>query len=271
MPRFGELFCRALWLAMTGGCLTPLALAADLPLPLDSRAATLPAEASDTGSKTPAPEAIPAPESAPAAAVPDQESVPASVPALRAAEAQMPPAWAVTVWGGQMVDEELLNNGVNLDLFLLRGTPRQEGLLGLGLQRTLWQRGAFALFADANLIGHRAVGQQKGPFAGNQSYADPQTFLEGTLGIGFRVSPWKWLGLSVIEGLSATSEVPNYEQTYRKTSTSLLNYLAFEAEAVFATHWAAVFRIHHRSGLGGLFDGVTKGSNGYLGGLRYRF
>lgn len=182
--------------------------------------------------------------------------------------------WRATLWGGTMVDEDLLDNGVNLDLFLARGQTRNEAVYGLGLQRQLWgsRNGISTLLVDANLLGHSGRGQQNGRYAdADRSYSDPQTFLEATLGLAFKLNPFPWLGLSVIEGLSGLSALSNYEATYRKEAAQVLNYLAFEAEVGLSKQLAAVFRIHHRSGVGGVFSGVTAGSNGYLGGLRLAF
>ncbi|MEB3349192.1 MAG: hypothetical protein VKO00_04130 [Cyanobacteriota bacterium] len=207
---------------------------------------------------------------------------PAENPAIAAPEgggeptpaAEKPLLWRATLWAGGMVDEPLLEDGVNLDLFLAQGEARDEFLLGAGLQRQLWRsrNGVGSVLLDANLIGHQGVGQQKGRYADpKKNYSNTQTFLEGTLGVAFKVNPFPWLGLSVIEGISGLSDFSNYEDTYRKESALILNYLAFEAEVAFSKKMAAVFRIHHRSGVGGIFAGVTAGSNGYLGGLRLAF
>lgn len=200
---------------------------------------------------------------------------PESTPPAQAASSRpAKPLWRATLWAGTMVDEDLLDNGVNLDLFLAQGQTRDEVVYGVGLQRQLWssRNGVGSLLIDANLLGHSGRGQQDGRYANpNQSYSNNQTFLEGTLGVAFKVNPWSWLGLSVIEGISGLSTQSNYEATYRKDSAQVLNYLAFEAELGLSRNVAAVFRIHHRSGVGGVFSGVTSGSNGYLGGLRVAF
>lgn len=195
-------------------------------------------------------------------------------PDTASSAATKPLLWRATVWAGGMVDEPLLDGGVNFDLFLAQGKARDELLLGAGLQRQLWRsrNGVGSVLLDANLIGHQGVGQQKGRYADpKKNYSNTQTFLEGTFGIALKVNPFPWLGLSVIEGISGLSDFSNYEDTYRKESALILNYLAFEAEVAFNQRLAAVFRIHHRSGVGGTFAGVTAGSNGYLGGLRLAF
>ena len=219
--------------------------------------------------------AAPAVEPTAPAADPTAPAAPAAAEsAAPAAAAERPRLWRATIWAGGMVDEPLLDDGVNLDLFLAQGEARDEGLLGAGLQRQLWRsrNGVGSVLLDANLVGHQGVGQQKGRYADpGKNYSNTQTFLEGTFGVALKVNPFPWLGLSVIEGLSALSDFSNYEDTYRKESALILNYLAFEAEVAFNERVAAVFRIHHRSGVGGLFAGVTAGSNGYLGGLRLAF
>jgi len=77
------------------------------------------------------------------------------------------------------------------------------------------------------------------------------------------------------EGLSWASEVPEIEESSRENdgATQLLNYLLLEA-TFGAPAWENldfVFRIHHRSGIFGLFDDVNGGSNVLAVGLKYRF
>ncbi|MCT0198153.1 hypothetical protein KQ313_00400 [Synechococcus sp. CS-1325] len=83
--------------------------------------------------------------------------------------------------------------------------------------------------------------------------------------------PFKFLGLSLIPGISLTTDISDFEGNYREVSRQLLGYLGFEVEAMLSRNWGVAFRIHHRSGLLGTFNGAYDGSNGYIGGLRYRF
>ncbi|MFO7630428.1 MAG: DUF3769 domain-containing protein [Prochlorococcaceae cyanobacterium] len=178
-----------------------------------------------------------------------------------------PYPWAITAWGGQMVDSEFG------ETFLFQGTPRPEAIGGIGLQRRLIDGGPFALEIDANLIGHKAWPQAGGGF--NQS--DPgslnpaQSFAELTTGLGLRAWLQPWLSVAFVEGVSLNSEVSFYEKTFRKNYSQFLNYLAFEVEALVAPQWSLVGRIHHRSGAFGVYSDVREGSNGYLMGMRYRF
>ena len=178
-----------------------------------------------------------------------------------------PQPWAVTAWGGQMIDADFGPT------FLFDGRMRPEGLLGVGVQKRIMRAGPLAVELEADLFSHIAKQQQGGEFNQSKPYADlpAQSFGEGVLGIGARVWVQPWLSISVVEGISFYTDVSLYEKTFREKSSQLLNYLGFEVEAAVSPDLSLVGRIHHRSGAFGLFDGVSGGSNGYLLGLRYRW
>ena len=178
-----------------------------------------------------------------------------------------PHPWAVTAWGGQMIDS---NFG---DTFLFNGRMRPEYLLGVSMQKRIWRAGPLQLELEADLFAHQAYEQQGGPF--NQTVPNAntpaQTFGEGILGLGARLWVQPWLSLGFVEGISYNSAISNYERTYRENYANLLNYLAFELEAAVSPELSMVGRIHHRSGAFGTYSGVKEGSNAYLIGLRYRW
>ena len=178
-----------------------------------------------------------------------------------------PQPWAVTAWGGQMIDADFGPT------FLFDGRMRPEGLLGVGLQKRIKRAGPLAIELEADLFSHIADQQQGGAYNQSQPNADlpSQSFGEGILGIGARLWVQPWLSFSVVEGISFYTDVSLYEKTFREKSSQLLNYLGFEVEAAVSPDLSLVGRIHHRSGAFGLFDGVSGGSNGYLLGLRYRW
>ena len=178
-----------------------------------------------------------------------------------------PHPWAVTAWGGQMIDS---NFG---DTFLFNGRMREEYLLGLGLQKRIARAGPFALELEADLFAHHANQQAGGAFNQSVPFADTpaQSFGEGVLGIGARLWVQPWLSFGVIEGISFNTAYSNYEKTYRENYAKLLNYLSFELEAAVSQQLSLVGRIHHRSGAFGTYSGVKEGSNAYLVGLRYRW
>ncbi|WP_216902073.1 DUF3769 domain-containing protein [Synechococcus sp. CCY 9618] len=178
-----------------------------------------------------------------------------------------PYPWAATAWAGQMYAGEFG------DTFTFSGRFRPEYLGGIGLQRRLFEAGPVSLEFDANLLGHRASAQPGGGFNQSVPFSNTpsQTFGELTAGLGLRLWLRPWLNVFFVEGLSVLSAKSNYENTFRPNSARLLNYLAFEVEALVTPRWSAVGRIHHRSGAYGTFSGVSEGSNAYLVGLRYRF
>jgi len=188
-------------------------------------------------------------------------------PAIPAIPDWHPHPWALTAWGGQMIDS---NFG---DTFLFNGRMRPEYLLGVSMQKRIWRAGPLQLELEADLFAHQAYEQQGGPF--NQSIPNAntpaQTFGEGILGIGARLWVQPWLSLGFVEGISYNTAFSNYERTYRENYAKLLNYLAFELEAAVSPEISMVGRIHHRSGAFGTYSGVKEGSNAYLVGLRYRW
>lgn len=76
-------------------------------------------------------------------------------------------------------------------------------------------------------------------------------------------------------GLSWASEVPALEESSRtnRNATQLLNYILMEITIGLPglEHTDLVGRIHHRSGVLGLFDNVHGGSNIISVGLRFEF
>ena len=178
-----------------------------------------------------------------------------------------PQPWAVTAWGGQMIDAAFG------DTFMFNGRMRPEAVLGVGVQKRIMRAGPLAIELEADLFSHIAKQQQGGEFNQSKPYADlpAQSFGEGILGIGARVWVQPWLSFSFVEGISYNTDVSLYEKTFRENYTQLLNYLGFEVEAAVSSDLSLVGRIHHRSGAFGTYGGVSEGSNAYLLGLRYRW
>ncbi|MFM7733748.1 MAG: DUF3769 domain-containing protein, partial [Cyanobium sp.] len=207
----------------------------------------------------------------PAAALPEPEPI-SCPPSLPPVPQWHPHPWAVTGWGGRMFHS---NFGAT---FTFQGVFRPETIVGGGLMRRLIQAGPFALDLDLNGFGHWASAQKGSPYTGpyskekvNGLQTDAQFFGEFTAGLMLRAWLQPWLSLGFEEGVSLTTSISNYEDTYRERSSRFLNYLAFEVEALVSPQWSAVGRIHHRSGAFGTYNGVREGSNAYLLGLRYRF
>ena len=178
-----------------------------------------------------------------------------------------PHPWAVTAWGGQMIDSAFG------DTFLFNGSMRPEAVMGVSLQKRIFRAGPLAIEMEADLFSHIAKQQAGGEHNQSTPYAQlpAQSFGEGILGLGARVWLQPWLNVGFVEGVSYNTSMSLYEKTFRENYSQLLNYLGFEIEAAVSPDLSLVGRIHHRSGAFGTFNGVTEGSNAYLVGVRYRW
>jgi len=91
-------------------------------------------------------------------------------------------------------------------------------------------------------------------------------------------TPWNNIlktSFAIGDGLSYASEIPALEaaSTTNVGATRLLNYIMLEMTAAppQARDWAIVARVHHRSGVYGLFNDVEGGSNVVAIGLKFRY
>lgn len=77
------------------------------------------------------------------------------------------------------------------------------------------------------------------------------------------------------DGLSYASEIPKLEASSPSNvgATRLLNYIMVEMSVAppFTEDWALVTRVHHRSGVYGLFNDVEGGSNVVAAGIKILF
>ncbi len=88
--------------------------------------------------------------------------------------------------------------------------------------------------------------------------------------------PWdRYLdtNFTIGDGISIATRVPRIESAGHDDTSAILNYLLFELEFPLHNHpnWSVVARLHHRSGVFGLFDGVRGASNAVGIGLRHTF
>ena len=88
--------------------------------------------------------------------------------------------------------------------------------------------------------------------------------------------PWDTFidtSFAVGEGLSLATEVPEIEKRNHDDESAILNYLLFELTfpLKFLANTNLALRIHHRSGVFGLFDGVTGASNAIGIGIKRNF
>lgn len=171
--------------------------------------------------------------------------------------------WSVSLYNGVYTDRT-----VGKATFNIPGKFEKKYMHGVGLSRHLTRfRDDFSLEAEAMFVKHH--GRHK------QGYQDYEEYIAVLL-LRYDNFPWNehlHTSLAVGDGLSLTSETPEREVQIRDNSQRLLNYLTFELAMTLPKYprYSLVYRIHHRSGVFGLFGGVRGASDFYVLGLRYRF
>jgi hypothetical protein len=159
--------------------------------------------------------------------------------------------WRLTLWGGVVIlsdiSEILVFNIDDLADSYLVGLAANRPILALNNR----------VYLEGELQALKHFGDQN--------------HLEFTAGIGIRWQVAKPVSVAFFDGLSIATEIPQIEEERANKTNSLLNYFALEIEVNLAEDWALTGRIHHRSGAFGLFNGVRRGSNGYLLGVSYTF
>jgi len=164
--------------------------------------------------------------------------------------------WAVTVLGGQYSGSQLLKlGGGTLDF-------KDSYTAGLSLSYQFVDWGPHMRWElEGQALKH--VGEQE------------HVEFASSINVRWITFPWnRYLDTSVAigGGLSVTSEVPVLEKRDPDNSraATLLHYLLIEAAVGLpSSNWSLVARVHHRSGIFGLFS--HSGSNVLALGLRYRF
>ncbi|MBW2355547.1 MAG: hypothetical protein JRF23_02040 [Deltaproteobacteria bacterium] len=143
----------------------------------------------------------------------------------------------------------------------LFGEARYEDshLVGLGLSRKI------GTYKD--LIGFEVEGQAVKHF-GDQDNEELNALIVA------RWLPFPWdrfldTSFAVGEGVSYATTDPSLENKGQQWLNYILLELAFAAPS--RPQWEAVIRVHHRSGVFGLYNGVRDASNALGVGIRYRF
>jgi hypothetical protein len=163
--------------------------------------------------------------------------------------------WAVTLLGGQYSGSKLLDLQAKVDF-------KDSYTAGLSLSYEFVDLGKHIRWeAEGHFLKH--IGEQEHVELASSINARWITFpwnhyLETTAAVG--------------GGLSVTTEVPVLEKRdpNSREAGTLLHYLLLEATfGLPNSRWSVVTRIHHRSGIFGLFS--HSGSNVISAGLRYRF
>lgn len=174
--------------------------------------------------------------------------------------------WAVMFYYGRMTNNDL--GKVLTSSFTLS----KEKLYSVEFSHQLPSANAFMQFFQPLVSTIDVVG--------NFTYRDDPlgNIYEVNPYLAFRWNHFPWnkyvfTSFAVGEGLSYDTKVPQIEQRTSTHSQSLLNFLLFEATFAMPSHpnWELVARVHHRSGVFGLYNAGNNGSTAVGLGIRYRF
>ncbi len=206
--------------------------------------------------------------------------------------------WFISVYGAQASSEET---------YLLKIIGEGEGkfvdsrLLTLAVGKELWRYKSYlSLEAEGQFAKHWGLKQFScscRPACGNPGWdwAEGQSYEKQNSGYNTHEEynavlilrwlkfPWNRYLLTSFafgDGLSyATKEPPvevnqhsiNHGDDYN--SSKFLNYMMFELTFALPQlpEWNAILRVHHRSGMFGLINGVSGGSNFLGAGIKYDF
>jgi len=165
--------------------------------------------------------------------------------------------WFVSVYGGEATDNtlyEIIFNDV-------RFANARFLALVLGKNLTTYK----------DLIRFEAEGQVVKYWGAQDNFE-----FNGVLLARWLPFPWDhYLDTSVAvgEGFSYATEDPEVEVENDGKTSKFLNYLAFELDFVIpgAPNFSLFSRVHHRSGIFGLINGVHGGSNALGVGIKYSF
>lgn len=173
--------------------------------------------------------------------------------------------WAALVFWGRMTNEELLS---------LNYTFTDETLYSAEISHQLSENNVVRRFFQ--------------PFVTTVEVAANFTYRDDPVGPIYEFIPYfdiRWANfpwnryiattIAVGDGISYVSQVPEIEitNTENNEAQNFLNYLLIEVTFALPKHpqWELVARIHHRSGVFGLYNAENSGSTAVGLGIRYRF
>ncbi len=168
--------------------------------------------------------------------------------------------WAVTVYGG-LVSE----NKFSRLLFTPWDAEVDEDTpwLSLSLSKRMWTWGEDVSFELEGGAGYRFGNEKTGEIWGALYTRYDGFFWNDTV----------YTTVAASTGLNYATRVSPFERAKRDGGAKLLHF--FAPEVTFADpddkNLELVLRLHHRSGVFGLFNGVSSGSNIVTIGLRKRF
>lgn len=166
--------------------------------------------------------------------------------------------WAATLYGGVVSKERLTTLLYKQHQATLE---TDTAFAGGSISRRIGQLGKGFTFELEGGAGYRFSNEDAGEFW-------------GALFARYDRFPWSdkvYTTIAISTGLNYATRVSEIE--YDEHNSKLLHYLAPEITVASPNHknLEGVLRMHHRSGVFGLFDGVRSGTNVVTLGLRKRF
>ena len=168
---------------------------------------------------------------------------------------------AITVYGGRYFDNSLPD-----EILQFRPLdPLDSYLATVAYSEVLSRRDRYRWEAEGQVAQH----------FGDQDHLE----INGLFIFRWLAFPWNEYvrtGFAIGDGLSYALETPKLEEETHLDeggTNQLLNYFLLELTLAAPSwkRWSIIGRVHHRSGIFGLFDGVDGGSNILALGLRYEF
>ncbi|NPU83455.1 MAG: hypothetical protein HPY65_03120 [Syntrophaceae bacterium] len=165
--------------------------------------------------------------------------------------------WAATVYGAVQTHSDLTGTFTNPDF------DSAYHFVAFAVSRRMW---SWTRHIDWELEG------QAVKHFGDQNHMEFNALLIAR----WLTFPWdSYLDTSfaVGNGLSYATRTPRIEEIQHDKTSQLLDYMLFELTFSLPEQprWSLVLRIHHRSGVYGLFNGVHGASNALGAGLKYHF
>ena len=149
----------------------------------------------------------------------------------------------------------MLNENINKAIRLKRiftNRYRPEYVTGLGIENNIYNKRFLQINYETDIFIHNAIKHK----LKKKNTTFSQKFIEEIIGINFKLNLLYNCKFVIVEGISYNFNNSLYEQSYRKKESKLLNYLGFGFEKNISNKLLLNFRIHHRSGIYGFFDGV---------------
>jgi hypothetical protein len=165
--------------------------------------------------------------------------------------------WFVSLYGGQGTD------GSEKDVFTFKADYVDSYMLAFvtGKELLTW-KDYIRIEAEGHIVKHFKL----------------QDHFEFNALFVFRWLPFPWdnyldTSFAIGDGISYATKDPEIEIQKHEETSKILNFLMFELAVTVPRHphWSVFTRFHHRSGMFGLINGMSGGSNFVGIGIKYTF